>query len=568
MTLYAVWAAPALTLEAESADWSSGSITLRCTDADTSGAAHKYSLFFWDYDALEMIPVEGSEAVNVTPSADGVAHLKDSTFLSRVGGLDTVVYQVKDENGRTCDCDTRKRHGLFVGVGDYEKSYKEKRKISELPGAESDAKEFAGIAERLGGVVSAKILTGTKAERQALDRKLDDMADKAKPGDICLFYITTHGGMEGTTGVMRLYDGDYTDDRFAGKVARFHGKGVAFVAILGTCFSEGLLQQSFPNVGVIAAAQAENVSDAFFDGFLFTYGWNKGWAGSGDTVTFGELADYAKARYDALYRGITIIDENKQNCYPMTFRAHIDNGGLLDRIVAGKRGTHGAESAPRSGAGVSASQGMYQRTIEVSWEADSAADEYLLFYGRGGTDCYLDSTNVSATSCAFRVSDHPWMAEYSAENPVRFEIRAYNGAGVGVFGGAVGWVDSEAMPALPPEWLQCHHATYDLSGGDVAVASAMTAANGCRTVGECYACGIDPEDPNDDLKIVGFTIENGKPVITLNHTKDGSGESFAHRIRTLGSKSLDASVEWDDITDIANPDADGYHFFKVKVEMP
>ena len=51
MTLYAVWTSPALTLTAESADWSSGSITLRCTDADTSGSRHRYSLYYYDPDA-------------------------------------------------------------------------------------------------------------------------------------------------------------------------------------------------------------------------------------------------------------------------------------------------------------------------------------------------------------------------------------------------------------------------------------------------------------------------------------------------------------------------------------
>jgi len=67
-------------------------------------------------------------------------------------------------------------------------------------------------------------------------------------------------------------------------------------------------------------------------------------------------------------------------------------------------------------------------------------------------------------------------------------------------------------------------------------------------------------------------------VITLNHTEDGSGNSFLPRVKTLGAKSLGASaqgakssgtaVQWDDMTDVADPDAAGYRFFKVEVEMP
>ena len=121
----------------------------------------------------------------------------------------------------------------------------------------------------------------------------------------------------------------------------------------------------------------------------------------------------------------------------------------------------------------------------------------------------------------------------------------------------------------PEAWLRENASmAMMVANGDIATASTLPAANGCRTVGECYALGIDPEDPNDDLRITQFKVTDGKPVITLNHTEDGSGSSFATRIRTLGTKSLGASTQWDDVTDIADPDVEGYRFFKVKVELP
>ena len=117
---------------------------------------------------------------------------------------------------------------------------------------------------------------------------------------------------------------------------------------------------------------------------------------------------------------------------------------------------------------------------------------------------------------------------------------------------------------MTQDWLDSHQIIASAANGDIATAAAMTAANGCRTVGECYALGIDPEDPNDDLKITDFKMEDGKPVITLNHTEDGSGNSFESRIKTLGKANL-TDADWVDVTD---KDQSPYRFFKVTVDMP
>ena len=117
---------------------------------------------------------------------------------------------------------------------------------------------------------------------------------------------------------------------------------------------------------------------------------------------------------------------------------------------------------------------------------------------------------------------------------------------------------------MTTDYLSQHPPFATASNGDIAMAAAMPAANGCRTVGECYALGIDPEDPNDDLKITDFKMEDGKTVITLNHTKDGSGNSFESRIKTLGKANLTDS-DWVDVTD---KDQSAYRFFKVTVDLP
>ena len=113
-------------------------------------------------------------------------------------------------------------------------------------------------------------------------------------------------------------------------------------------------------------------------------------------------------------------------------------------------------------------------------------------------------------------------------------------------------------------WMYLYPNLVTASGGDIVTAAKMTAANGCRTVGECYALGIDPEDPDDDFKVTHFEMKDGKPVITLNHTEDGSGNSFMPRVKTLGKADL-SDAEWREVPEEGD---DTMRFFKVEVEMP
>lgn len=114
------------------------------------------------------------------------------------------------------------------------------------------------------------------------------------------------------------------------------------------------------------------------------------------------------------------------------------------------------------------------------------------------------------------------------------------------------------------DWLLLFPELAARAQGDVEAAASLTAANGCRTVGECYELGINPEDSNDDFKITGFELKDGKPVIQLNHTKDGSGNSFESRIKTLGKARL-SDVDWVEVTDINQSEL---RFFKAMVDLP
>lgn len=584
MTLYAVWANPALTLTAESADWSSGSITLRCEDADTSGASHKYSLEYCD-ESGAWIAVGGASAANVSASAAGFAHLTDGGFCSRLDGIKTVSYRVKDENGRVSEsCVTRNRYGLFVGVGHYSAAYQAKIKLqrgrilSDLPEIEGNTRRYSSLAQRRGGFIATNLIE-SDAKVQMVDEALIDLSEKVVPGDVCLFYASTHGDFDGHNAVLRLYDDDYGDSQLKRKIDLLSNKKAAVICVLAACCSEAMVRQSTANVAVIAAANYRGSTSALFDEILWDYGWENGWAGTGEPLSFGDLGDYVTNCYNSIFNEIKLKGPDGLE----TWDVQIDNGGLLSRIVAGTRGSHVSMLKPAKPANMIASQGQsfykgldVKDAVVVEWCVDSNADDYFIFFGGNGGGIYDDFVRTveqfgnyspRTHSCFFFTNLYECVAQSSKMSPVIFEIRAFNGAGVSASTMAEGWI---FIPPIPTqEWINQHPTIATASGGDITAAAAMPAANGCRTVGECYALGIDPEDPNDDFRIANFEMKDGKPVITLNHTEDGSGNSFATRIRTLGAKELGAAAQWDDVTDLQDYGAEqGYRFFKVDVELP
>ncbi len=119
------------TLSVESADWTDGTIRLRCEDADLSGAnVPFYNLMYYDtaeekwrvidrYDLTIPTPVEET---NGSGGKSIVTRITDKNFSKRNNGIGTVRYRVVDEADaeRMAGCETRKRHGLFVAVGEYE----------------------------------------------------------------------------------------------------------------------------------------------------------------------------------------------------------------------------------------------------------------------------------------------------------------------------------------------------------------------------------------------------------------------------------------------------------------
>lgn len=642
-----------LTLAPESADWSSGSITLCCTDGDTSGTAHTYSLFYED-ESGNLVAVEGTDAVNVSADANGNAHLIDTAFSSRIDGIKPVKYHVKDESGRVSEaCETRNRHAIFVGLNKWRNA------DLESTGGDRDANNFFNIAALRGGFNNSDnihVLLNSGAKADDVDDAFNRVAESVQTGDIFLFYFRTHGGYDKSDGTtfLFLYDEDYTDTALAKKIQGIEatGKSVAIIGVVAACHAGGMfdpdarlehwcvtngLARCSANIAWIAAADREHTSYAVFNKFLLDYGWEEGWAGNNATLSFLDLATYTKDRYEALLGGIKSYQG---------WEVQIENPSLLGKVMAGTRGSHANKNPPAAVTGIKAETGDRVDEIKAQWNAVDNADEYWLFCETGGVNevCAAYSCPARETEVIMSFQKLFGGSEFDPSKlPIKYSVKAVNGAGVSVAstvevqnfvrivfdangGGISGWRGAlphegivyaditlgsilggrlltlpdaygdsnkeftgwfsngtQADPRAPivsdetyfahweaknthgmtQDWLDRHQTIATASNGDIATAAAMTAANGCRTVGECYALGIDPEDPNDDLRITAFRKEDGQPVITVNHTADGSGNSFANRIRTLGKKSL-ADAEWVDITDM---DQSEYRFFKVAVEL-
>ncbi len=255
-------------------------------------------------------------------------------------------------------------------------------------------------------------------------------------------------------------------------------------------------------------------------------------------ITFGEIGRYARE----FYKGLS--DDDPSN-------VQLENEPLLDRIIVGTRTFMPSMTSPDVPVDVTArSRDMY--TL-IDWSKTSNATSYWIY--RYPVD---DPSEWKWIGVAFDNRYEDKTADLNKRYGYR--VMALNSLGKS----ELSYV-AEGLRGtnLYLEYLSSLFGISEASVDDWNTMEMATSMNG-YTYKECYALGIDPEDPNDDLKITDFKIEDGKPVITLNHTKDGSGNSFEPRIKTLGKANL-TDVDWVDVTD---KDKSAYRFFKVTVDLP
>ena len=106
------------------------------------------------------------------------------------------------------------------------------------------------------------------------------------------------------------------------------------------------------------------------------------------------------------------------------------------------------------------------------------------------------------------------------------------------------------------------------AGGDYEAAAAATAANGRDTVWQCYAAGLDPEDPGAPSFSAVLSFTDGAPVVAWDPAPSGGAGQPRRTYAVEARKTLSGDEDWTDVT--ANPSLwleDGWRFFRVTLRI-
>ena len=580
ITCYAKWSE--LKLAAESADWAHGSITLRCEDTDTSGAEHTYSLEYKENDTW--VAVDDDEAKNITATqgqdANGqtvlVAKLTDGGFSSRLGGLPPVEYRVKDEKtGRVSEpCVTRNRFLLSVGYSAYEKNW-----VTPLAQSLVDATVFKNLCEGHGEFLSrnTRLLRNNEATVEGIRVEMANFAQRTQPGDLFVFYIATHGGDSKVTfhsvfsARLCAYDarGYYFVEALQRDLRAFNS-GVAIISIVMACHAKSLIGaiderpgrewinswmascgfgQCLGNIAWVASCDSSQSSynstahsmfgQAFIaDGFgrgcadMRLYGTEYEGVEPDGLVTVGELGRYAKE----FAKGWS---DNEPSDVQLD-----DNGGLLDRIVLGRRTTTPTWSRPATPVGVTASDGYFDKYVTVEWAGVASATSYRIYRyplsspdewkwigSSNGTD-FKDETAALIREYGYRVQ---------AVNPIGVSELSYVATGSRGTAKILGFLDS--------------YFGTSLASADEYDAMERTIAPNGYSYGDSFVAGLVPTNAASKFTIE-LVMTNGVPVVSW---LPDLGEERHYTV--YGKESL-GDAYW------MTPTNSTHRFFKVTVEMP
>ena len=114
--------------------------------------------------------------------------------------------------------------------------------------------------------------------------------------------------------------------------------------------------------------------------------------------------------------------------------------------------------------------------------------------------------------------------------------------------------------AAPIGWISSWLKILTAAGGNRERALNSTAANGWRTVSECYALGLNPMDATNDLCIVSIEMVDGVPHVEWK-PKVNRWTGMEIRATLKGAVNLD-SVNWSEETGQSNAE---FMFFNVEV---
>lgn len=139
------------------------------------------------------------------------------------------------------------RYGLYVGVNRYAVPCR------PLSGCVADARNLAAVCRDLGGWKERNqtVLLDSQARVDSIRSALNELAGKAKSGDVVLYFQSSHGGPNGAAPAANDtclwgHDGRYEEAELWSDLCRFR-KGVRIVVMIDACYSGGLFEKSGPN---------------------------------------------------------------------------------------------------------------------------------------------------------------------------------------------------------------------------------------------------------------------------------------------------------------------------------
>ena len=565
VNLYAKWR-PVM-LAPLSADWQKGEITLmygsmeagmgvsvECRRGDDPSA-------IWDNIGKE---------VELSPVVDGHVTITDRNFSSRYDGIPPVEYRVKDTAGGEATCTTRTKYAISVGVGLYERVLSDDGRMIPWVGEEGDREFMADYAElfaklaKKSGAQEANIHTFTNetANRGNINHAFESVSTTIRSGDICLLYFGTHGGADGTASTLALYGNKeyYTEADLANHIDLFAPDwGVATVCIVHACESGGFAnnendqycvgggwcvneQLISRNAAWITATDKPDVSayGESFSKFLLGYGWNGGWAGSdGQTLSFGDLADYLGKTYDVLFSGVRVGDN------PDVIQTGVTNKTLLSRVVAGICPRHEAKTKPVAFSVTPSTDDPDKVVLKTSRLSADTLQVFSRFVNGGEWSSSSRGISDSGDSIHLLGMDStvegevPGTRHSSVDDKMEFIVKAYNGAGVTAAALVQGW--RAATTAQTGDGRTWNYGKVD--GGVSIVSAAESSASVAGLKGAVTIPSILEGMPVVSINAYAFEGCEGITSVTIPSSVTSIGPYAFHGCCGLTSVSLPRRFE-------------------------
>lgn len=241
------------------------------------------------------------------------------------------------------------RYGLMVGIDQYDPAYG----ASPLNSCINDAEGFRARLLADGQRWSAANITtllDAAATREAIRARLALLAATAVPGDVVVYFHSSHGGTHGgTAAYLCAYNANYEDHELGADLTAF-ADGVSVIIVIDACYSGGLFKNASGTVEwnfaqhvmehVQAANRVSGLAKGASIGWMTACDYNEVcWAGSPYSVFAGFLIDaftFGDANADGVlsFRELYDYAEPRALTVNPSQHAQILNGPLLSALAA------------------------------------------------------------------------------------------------------------------------------------------------------------------------------------------------------------------------------------------